>query len=1157
MSRRETVRKTLKWLVIIVFLATLTGGGYAYWLWTNQNALLLSRIREKLAEIAPDWDIELGSARFDWSRRVHIYNVTLRVKGQSAPILLLPEAVLTIDRRKLDDEQRLVIHKVRLLAPEFDLVRRPDGRWNWQDLPRLPEPEPKKSCPDWEIEQATVRLRLEQPAGRPPVSLKIKQAGLKLIPSGKRKFLLKGDGHVQQAGRLNVEGQWDLDAKTWTVNGRMHGVPFTDEDLDLVRTIWHGLPTEARRRKIPPPLTKGRLGGVESPQAAVPPPASPYEGGELASRGVAPGELARAQSRNGSRDIVSALADLDISGTLDVTFRVARWQTGSEPEVRLLVELRQGRITGPQLPFPLDDVAGRIYHDDRHTVLQTLVARNGVTRIDLDGEILHSETIGRGNGNRPPNRFAVQITNLPLDDRLRRCLPDAARRAFDSLRLSGPIDVKGNLVRNERGEWSPRSFILTARGCRATPEKFPYPVHGIVGTIEQDSRHADLFAVAVQGLLGRQTATARGFIRNPGPDAEVLLDVAVSGLPVDDTLRTALKPAARETLESLRLEGWLNADVRLHRPAGPDRRFQTTLVADVRDGSIKFDGFPYRLSNVTGRAIFSSETGGWTFEDFQASHGPAHIVADGTFSKSAHGADGLQLALRAYQVQLDVELRRALPKRLHDLWGEFSPAGQIDELWADITWAPGQPVNVALPKIDVSGGEMTARSFPYPIEAIEAAFSYEPARSPRESSLLSVYSFSGRHDETQITARGFVEFSPQGEWRARIVELSAGDLIPDRLFRRALPRDLRTVLEELNPQGTLSLAGMLEFRGTEQPQDPVTAAWDLNVLLDGNSLTTGIDLKDVRGSVTIRGTWDGEQAVMGAGNRIDLESVTVRGYRLSDARGPFRFNERGEAELIVGSRDSFVPRRRDVPFRPIPVEDHISAKVIGGVLTLDAAVGFEQERRETPYRLRITLRQGKLEQYAREYLSGAANLKGVMDGWVDLYGRGSSAAGLLGRGQLQISPAALYELPIFVQVFKVLTFVPPDKTAFTYALASFRIAGGLVQFGEIDLVGDAISLRGKGTVSFDGRIALEFYSMLPRNQLPIPIVKQLVSTATSGWVGVTVRGTADAPIAEVRPVPQLDNTLRRFLGAFGAGRAAFPRRMFPPPASPPRKQNGR
>ncbi len=124
----------------------------------------------------------------------------------------------------------------------------------------------------------------------------------------------------------------------------------------------------------------------------------------------------------------------------------------------------------------------------------------------------------------------------------------------------------------------------------------------------------------------------------------------------------------------------------------------------------------------------------------------------------------------------------------------------------------------------------------------------------------------------------------------------------------------------------------------------------------------------------------------------------------------------------------------------------------------------------------------------------------------------------MGRGQLMIHPAALYELPVFIQIFKTLSLATPDKTAFTYALASFEIGNRTINFSRIDLMGDAISLRGRGRASFDGPLNLEFYSR-PARSWQVPLLSNFVDQFGQGWVGVSVSGTIRDPRRESKPCP--------------------------------------
>ncbi len=139
------------------------------------------------------------------------------------------------------------------------------------------------------------------------------------------------------------------------------------------------------------------------------------------------------------------------------------------------------------------------------------------------------------------------------------------------------------------------------------------------------------------------------------------------------------------------------------------------------------------------------------------------------------------------------------------------------------------------------------------------------------------------------------------------------------------------------------------------------------------------------------------------------------------------------------------------------------------------------------YRVRMTLHDGELKRFAQLYMPNNTKLAGKMNGSMEIKGEGIDPKRLTGTGKLVISPAALYELPVIVQIFNVLSFVPPDRKAFDQALFVFDIKGGTVYFERIDLVGDAIKLVGKGQVGFDGGVRLPFASAAwDANSCPFP-----------------------------------------------------------------------
>ncbi len=179
------------------------------------------------------------------------------------------------------------------------------------------------------------------------------------------------------------------------------------------------------------------------------------------------------------------------------------------------------------------------------------------------------------------------------------------------------------------------------------------------------------------------------------------------------------------------------------------------------------------------------------------------------------------------------------------------------------------------------------------------------------------------------------------------------------------------------------------------------------------------------------------------------------------------------------------------------------------------------------YRVLLTLKEGSLKRYAQLYMTGNNRLSGKMNGSVDLSGVGTNPKNLRGTGNLSISKAALYELPMIAQIFSVLSFVPADKAAFNSALFAFAISNARVWFDRIKLEGDAINLMGQGSVDFDGAVDLKFVSRMGKKTLPIPLVHDLLNATTQGWVGVDVRGTMQDQKYEVRSLPQVDDAFRR------------------------------
>jgi len=1099
------VRKTVQWMFVIGLLVAVVASGFGYWLLTRSDELLRRAVAEKVAEILPGWNVEVGRARFDWDRQVYLWNSTLKTGDEGAPLVQIPEISLTVDGQALSQNQQVVVQRVRISNAQVELVRDPLGRWNWQDLPKLPPS--NMALPEFEILRANVRVRLEHADG-PPTILHVTDADFRLVPSGKRRFIVQGLTQVDRAGRLTIrEGRWNLDEGTWSIQGEMLGVQAGADLLELIATA--------------SPELRQKLASLDQTLQSFD-PGSPPEGRSRqfvqTAENETNGDGWYAQHVSHAAATSGELQNLGVQAALDIQFRVTRWQRDAEPEFVSRVEVRQGTITNPALPFPLRDVTGVVRWDNRQIKVEGLLANHGATRFQVDGDVTRL-------GEETPAEFVVTVEQLPLDERLRGRLTESARRLYDAIQPSGRIDAAAKLLHDGKGHWKYRDLVITTKDSRCKLAKFPYPVHGVSGSITQQGEE---LVIDFRGLAGRSPWTAHGKAANPGPAASVDLTVTSPALPIDDALRAAFEPhpAIQRTAELLDLKGRVKqVEVRLVRPPGVGQKFQPYIVANLEGCTVNYEQFPYRLTQLSGELTYRPDQKTCTFSNLTAKHDTATLFGHGYFTKQQEPGL-LWLAIDADDAQLDKSLERALPDSLQTVWHELSPAGRINRLTANIEWRPGSLPKVSLPNVEVADAKLVMRSLPYPINGISAKFAYRPPADPRHPAVVSIESFDGWHEATHVTAPGSsVEVLPDGRWRLLVKKFRADDLVPDQRFRRALPVALRNVCEELNPRGPLSLGGWFDLRGAGLDDGQLQASWDVKAVLSNGKLTAGLELENVYGSVSSDGTWDGEHVV--TQGYVDLDSVYVwEYYQLTNVKGPYRLID---TRLIVGADTA--QRAAGQGNSAVPESAHLTADFVRGKVLLDADATLDES---ISYTVKTQISEGRLEEFARLYMSGTPNLRGIMNGWLIVKQQGSQP--LHGRGELLISPAAIYELPVMAQVYKALNSflnsAQPDNTAFNYAYLKYQMDDEKFLFDRIDLVGDALSLRGSGAARFDSQLNLGFYSRLPRSRLLPQYVSNLLGDATQGWMEVRVTGRTDAPNANYRAVPVLSDSLNRLLKAF-------------------------
>jgi hypothetical protein len=134
------------------------------------------------------------------------------------------------------------------------------------------------------------------------------------------------------------------------------------------------------------------------------------------------------------------------------------------------------------------------------------------------------------------------------------------------------------------------------------------------------------------------------------------------------------------------------------------------------------------------------------------------------------------------------------------------------------------------------------------------------------------------------------------------------------------------------------------------------------------------------------------------------------------------------------------------------------------------------------YELWLSATDVQLEELARHLKLGMdADLKGVAQAQIRLFNRQDPKTGqwsVEGLGKIDVPTGRMYNLPVLLDLVKVLKLQAPDKTAFEEAHATFHIRGDRIKVDQFDLIGKAICVGGSGEMDTSGEyVKFEFYTL--------------------------------------------------------------------------------
>jgi hypothetical protein len=759
-------------------------------------------------------------------------------------------------------------------------------------------------------------------------------------------------------------------------------------------------------------------------------------------------------------------------------------------------KLADGRWSHTALAFPVTDLTGDFHLTHTDQRLENVTGRYGDAVVQLfcqrDGVAANSPIRLRGNA-----------TQLRVDRNMVAQFPRDWQQKWQHFQPLGLIDVDFQ-IDFAQGRWIPQADVH-CRDVSFVWDKHPYPVERAEGEVRFRPGRC---VYELQSISEKQPVRFQGDVHQPGPTwtgwAEAYVDRPI---PLDERVMSAMSDNAQQIVRAFSPRGEFTMFARAERAATDQPPYQN-IVVDFRNGSVRHDKFPYPLQNVS--AHLERHGDDWQFTNIVGQNDGAVLTCEGDWQATTEGGS-LKLHFAGSDLPLEDELRQAVSPTAQHLWTQLRPQGALDSVRAVFQYElPSRETQLVVNARKLTSSNsarghslsLNPTTFPYRIDDVNGSVTVS-------NDQIRIDQLRGTHGKVALTTSGLASVSRDGPWQMTFSPFAVDRLRIDDEVSAALPPQMRRMLDRLQLSGPVSLGGSVVFAGNARNSAATRASWNLDVDLENGQLQAGLPLEHVTGTVHLEGRSDTKQGH--CRGRLNIDSVICNGLQLTNVKGPLWIDRE---RMLLG--------KRALPAGPGLPPERLTARIFGGNLSADVEMTLDEPGQ---FEVAASLENAK----GLELTRALCDTRMTGQAWANLNLTGNSLGThtWTGNGSIQLRNTNLYELPVVLSLLNTLRTGSSDRTAFTSSDVAFHLKGKHIYFDQLDLLGDALTLKGVGEMDMQRQVNLNFYTVMGREDSYFPAIRPLLGMASKRFLLVHVNGSVNNPTMSREVLPGLNDTLRQ------------------------------